>query len=132
MALSKYWYSRSKGNKRTTTRSYAIGLYSSQYSKLFLASYRPHPKDGEGTVFSLSVHTSTGVTPIWMTGVPHPRSGQGYQVPHPRSRWGYPIPGQDRTILLPGVPPSQVRGVPHSTDRRGTPSKIRMGGTPSC
>ena len=40
---------------------------------------------GEGTVFSLSVHTSMG------GGVPHLAGGKG--VPHFRSRWGYHIPG---------------------------------------
>ena len=73
---------------------------------------------GGGTVFSLSVHTSTeggggllrladgergggGFTVNLAVGgreVPHHRSGHGgtlYQVqmggvPHPRSRWGYP------------------------------------------
>ena len=79
---------------------------------------------GEGTVFSLSVHTSTGGggrvphladgggTPsqVWTGGVPCPRSGQGVPhlgnrgVPHPADVvppspvWmggGYPIQDQD-------------------------------------
>ena len=58
---------------------------------------------GEGTVFSLSVHTRGGggreggyPIPSLGRGVPHLRSGQGGYpisglgrgVPHPRSRWG--------------------------------------------
>ena len=75
---------------------------------------------GEGTVFSLSVHTSVGGgTPILPTGgYSHPaRSGWG--VPPSLVRMGdYPIPDQRW-----GVPPSQVR-------IRSTPSQVRMGGTP--
>ena len=83
----------------------------------------------EGTVFSLSVHTSIG------GGVPHPRSGRG----------GYPIPGQDRGLLHTrsewrgypillmggeGIPISGLDlGVPHPADG-GYPSKIRTGGYP--
>ena len=67
--------------------------------------YRPHPKDGEGTVFSLFVspHLNWGgrvtSSQVWIGGVPHPRSRQ--VVPHPRSRWGVPHPrsGQGGTPL---------------------------------
>ena len=83
---------------------------------------------GEGTVFSLSVHTSlgAGVIPLscWRMGYPHPRSGQGgYPVvghdggtpilgqdggyPHPRSGGGTPIPGQNGEYPPPSR--SQIR-----------------------
>ena len=91
--------------------------------------YRPHPKDGEGTVFSLfvSLHLNGGY-PITGPGgeypvsglgggVPHPRSGQG--VSHPADGGGYPIPGLDRgyPIQLTGGIPSQVQvGIPHPAD----------------
>ena len=77
-------------------------------------NYCPHPKDGEGTVLSLSVHTSMGgggypVPGLDGGGVPHPRSGQ---------EGGYPIPGLD--------------GGPHPrSGQRGTPSQVWMGGIPS-
>ena len=82
---------------------------------------------GEGTVFGLSVHTSTGGglphirsrwggTPLQVqVGVPHFRSRLG--VPHPSSR-GYSIPdrGKGYPILLMGGTPSQVQGVPYPVD----------------
>ena len=104
---------------------------------------------GEGTVFSLSVHTSTGGggTPFQVQmGVPHPRSrwggGTPFQVqvgvPDPRSRWGggtptqvqagrYPIPGPGGG----GYPILLTRGGPWGTPIKtgwGTPlSRIGWG-----
>ena len=102
--------------------------------------YRPHPKDGEGTVFSLSVHTSRGgrgLVPGLDGGrggarVTHPRSGLGgtlsqvliggYPIPDPGG--GYPIQ------LIGGCPiPGLGRGVPIQL-MRGTPIPGLDGGTP--
>ena len=66
---------------------------------------------GEGTVFSLSVHTSTGGG----GGVPHPRSGQG---------------GTPSQVCMGGGTSSKIRmGCTHPADwGEGIPSKIRMEG----
>ena len=78
---------------------------------------------GEGTVFSLSVHTLTG-------GYPHLRSGWGVPISQVRIK-DTPIPGQDGGRPIPsldeGVSPSQVKigGTPMpGQDRGGTPTGI--------
>ena len=61
-----------------------------------LHSYRPHPKDGEGTVFSLFVspHLDGGGYPsqVWMVwGVPRPGlDGGGHPDQVWMVEWGYP------------------------------------------
>ena len=88
---------------------YYSGTYDQNY-------YRPHPKDGEGIIFSLSVHTSRGGVPTFPGGggtyLPVggdtylPRSGQGGYLP---SRWGAggTYPHQSR------YPPTHVGTPPH-------------------
>ena len=90
--------------------SWAVGCMSRTH--LYLLITARIRRMGEGTVFSLSVHTS--------------KMGGGYSV-LPMG-WRYPIPGQDwgypNSGPRWGVPPSQVR-------RRGTPSQVQdRGGTP--
>ena len=88
---------------------------------------------GEGTVFSLAVHTSTGGrlphlaeggtpprsrqggTPsqVQMGGLPHLRSGQG--VPHPADWGGYPHPRSGQDLVPQGTPLSRTGwGIPLS------------------
>ena len=67
--------------------------------------YRPHPKDGEGNVFSLS--TPGGGYPARFSRVPYQvRLGGGYQgrVPPARSSWegGYPARFSRGEVTLPG------------------------------
>ena len=88
---------------------------------------------GEGTVFSLTVHTSSGEG----VGVPqYCQWGMGL----PPSKGGSPIPGQDRDQVPPsqikqGLPPSM--GYPHPRSGwvdhipgldDGTPSQVQDGG----
>ena len=99
--------------------------------------YRPHPKDGEGTVFSLSVYTSTGVPHLADLGGEYPIPGLdgGYpitgpdrgEVPHPRSGWGVPHPAD-----WGGGTPSKIRTgwYPIMLTGGGTQCKIRMGVPP--
>ena len=90
---------------------------------------------GEGTVFSLLVHTSIGRGgggyPIWLM-VLHPRSGWGAGgVPCHRGRWGGGIP-HPRSRWT-GVPhPRSGQEVPHPANGRGlTPiSSLDFGGYP--
>ena len=66
-------------------------------------------------------------------GVLHPADGWG-GVPHSKSGWGYPIllTGGYPILLTGGAPhPADRRGVPcPRSGQRGSPSKIRTGGTP--
>ena len=84
--------------------------------------YRPHPKDGEGTVFTLFVsshHDGLGPPRAGLEGVPHPRSGRGVGgLPNPRSRRGY-------SIQLMGVPHPRSRWlVPHARSRWAYPIQL--------
>ena len=74
---------------------------------------------GEGTVFSLAVHTSTGGG-----GGVYPIPGLDRRVPHPGDQGGYPIPG-----LGGGAPHAADWGVPHPRSRwgQGTPSQVQVG-----
>ena len=81
--------------------------------------YRPHPKDGEGTVLTgvcLSVpggYPRTGVSPArtglgyhqLRLGYPPGRTGPGYN-PQPGQDWGHPPPSQNsraKTCLVEAV-----------------------------
>ena len=102
---------------------------------LSIRYYRPHPKDGEGDVFSLFTTRRGGgyhspgffsrllvPRPFWKGGTPVPGSCPGHwsQVLSQVLSRGYPSPGgQDRT----GVLPSQVR-------MGYLPGQIRMGYPP--
>ena len=99
--------------------------------------YRPHPKDGEGTVFTgVCLSTPGGypsprffprsmvIGPFWGRGTPVPGSFPGHwsQVP---SR-GYPNPGQ-------GVPQSWLGGTPGWTRQNwGSPCEGQGWGSPTA
>ena len=85
-------------------------------------NYRPHPKDGEGNSFTLSIHTPGGVPTLdggylpWM-GVPTLVGGWG----------GVP------TFLDGGTYLGWWIGIPqgrYPLSKVGTPNQVRTGGTP--
>ena len=86
---------------------------------LDISYYRPHPKDGEGDIFSLFVSSHLG------RGRGVPRPGQDSGVPHPgQDGGGYPIQvrmgGYPSHVRMGGGYSSQVRiGVPQL--RKGYP-----------
>ena len=74
---------------------------------------------GQGTVFSLSVHTSTGAGGGGVTG------GQ-YPIPCPDDKGrGDPIPGLGRKGGGDPIPGLGRKGIPHPADWGGTPKQGR-------
>ena len=113
------------------------GIFISISSKM--RNYRPHPKDGEGNVFSLftlgvsgPTRTGWGAPKPGQDGVPPGQDRMGYPpsqdrmgYPQARTGWGTPWPGQDRVPPKPGQD-----GVPPSQDRMGYPPKPGQDGVP--
>ena len=101
-------------------------LLSAKHFNKFVVYYRPHPKDGEGNVFSL-------FTTRWRYPSPRcfPRSFLGGGTSNPGS-----FPGHWSQVLSWGYPSPGWRGVPQSwlvegTPGQGSPPLARSGwGTP--
>ena len=113
--------------------------------------YHPHPKDGEGTVFTV-VCLSTGGTPVpgsFHGGYPSPRFFHCSLVPGlfwgvPQSQLGdTPIPSQRVPLSSLGLGyPWLINGIPHSWDSCNPPTpeaqqqneylRIRSGRYASC
>ena len=118
-------------------------------------NYRPHPKDGEGNVFSLST-TGEGypsprffdwfLVPGPFLGEGYPSPGRGYPVPvidegYPSLSHGWMVP-QDRGTTTPGQDgvsqarpgwgtPSQDSGMSPRTEQQGE-HLLRWGGGEVC
>ena len=91
-----------------------VTVSSDQGTKFIGQNYRPHPKDGEGNVFSLFTPRGEGVPRITQDG--------GGSTPA-RLGWGYP------SLVRMGGYPGQIRmGVPQPG--MGYPSPIQGWGAP--
>ena len=91
-----------------------------------MSNYRPHPKDGEGNIFTLCVSTHLDGGGGGGRGVSHHRSGQGGTPLYPGLDGEYPIPGVDGG----GTPQTGRDGVPHLARSgwwRGTPLSAGTG-----
>ena len=109
-------------------------------------NYRPHPKDGEGNIFTLCVSSHLdwggGVTPsqVWTGGVPHSRSERGAGtpsqvwmrvggLPDPRSGGGGGTPSQVWMVGGGGYSPGQdwMGYLPHRSGWWGDTPPARTG-----